>query len=208
MVATTNPRRRKPRQLHPLLAEYASKAANYGQKRPEESLVYVRKFAEYMIIYIEEWEDTADIVEDAPRGNNDEDDNKSFAARLRYLQESIFTPRGIELPREKLQSMWSGGNAGAHPPKKILSEEDVAKYSAELKNRVSVTLPHVRDVRDWFERLYVEKSFVAWLLSLISPGKQSRQHFRRDFLLPFASVIVFVVGIALAVAYLLYSSRL
>jgi hypothetical protein len=143
------PRSRDFRFLRPLdffLAEYTEKAAEFGVEHPEECLVNMRKFAEYVVIYVESATQVSNAT-DSEKGGNEEEERTDFFPRLARLEDYI-----PHQTRENLKYLWKRGNDAAHPPKVLLCEKKIRERKDQFRIMVHPILQAALEVAKWVRK--------------------------------------------------------
>jgi hypothetical protein len=158
------PKRRDFRFLKPLdslLAEYTEKAVKLSNEYPEECLVNIRKFAEYVVVYVEGAAQLSNAT-DSDKGANEDEERTDFIPRVVRLENHIPFKR-----REDLKYLWKRGNDGAHSPKVLLTENQVRARQDQIKKTVLPTLQAALEVAKWVQRDCANKqSTWTWIVSV------------------------------------------
>jgi hypothetical protein len=148
------------RRLDRLLAEYTERAADLSAEYPEECLVNIRKFAEYVVVYLE----CAARVNkaNASKGTNEKGEIVYERFKLRVDRFGRIPPQ----VRAAIKDIWFDcGELGAHPPDKfLLSDKEIDAHKKELSEVVLPALKNARIVADWVREECANKESVwPWI---------------------------------------------
>jgi hypothetical protein len=148
-----------------LLAEYAANAAHFFHDRHDrysvECLVNARKFAEYMVIYVEKKEGVVAV------GLAEQGERDTFADRLDNLKRAV-----PDLPHHALKRIWRDAGDAVHPPRGT-SEQEIKQYKHAYQVRAQGALKDTLAIGRWFEKRYKTLSWFARLKSFLR-GNQPR----------------------------------
>jgi hypothetical protein len=135
--------------LDPLLAEYTERGAEFSAEHPEECLVNIRKFAEYVVIYLEHAAQISN-ANTASNGGNEKGEVVYEKFRLRVDRFKQIPPQ----VRAAVKDIWFRcGDKGAHPPHEfLLNEKDIEDHKEELREVVVPALKNARLVANWIRQ--------------------------------------------------------
>ena len=152
------------KRLNSFLAEYANRAAEFGHERPEECLVNLRKFAEYVVIYLESAGGVRSTVESDNSGDEETGAQlATFAERLKNLTASGYLPD--EIRREIAYIWFYCGEYGAHAPKTFLvTDNQVLAHKDQVNLYVRPGLEAALKVARWVQKECSNKEdWIAWV---------------------------------------------
>jgi hypothetical protein len=150
------------KRLNPLLADYTERAAEFASEHPEDCLGNLRRFAEYVVVYLESATNSG--VSNNGGEETAEAQGQKFGDRLRSLTAGGYLPEEI---RQHIAYIWfNGAQYGAHAPKIFFVTKD---QIAAHKNQVKVYVPPFLDaaliIANWLEKeCKNQQGWIAWIL--------------------------------------------
>jgi hypothetical protein len=135
------------RPLNSILAEYAERAAKFGDEYPDECLINIRKFVEYVVVYLENPQQTRAAK------------RPPFLDRLRSLTDGGYLPETI---RKEMEYIWRRCNEdGAHAPRTfLLSKAQVRAHKSQQRVVVRPVLVAAGTVARWVQNEFSNESIL------------------------------------------------
>jgi hypothetical protein len=151
------------RRLNPLLAGYIERAFEFSDEYPEECLTNLRKFAEYVQIYVASAAQISNAAASAEGDNEDQRFSKRINDLRDYIEDGVFIA---------IKNIWfECGTWGPHPPKKFpLTKGDLRAHKKKLRSIVIPTFEKALKIAEWLQNnCSNEQSRWARMVSVFFP---------------------------------------
>src|SRR6202050_404468 len=134
------------RRLNPLLFGYVERAVEFGDEYPEECLPNIRKFAEYVVVYVESATQVGKATARTKRYIGDQE--RRVGRRVNNLHEYI-----EDDIRKIIKDIWFNCSAGPHLPKQFpLTKADARAHKEELREIMVPALQKALNVARWLQK--------------------------------------------------------